>query len=210
MFIDVELNNVRIIRTFCEHEQSQNAWISWKFYYGNFACRRSQKCERINLPVIVQSSRKHSSRLLMTASVLWSSSGASKNGNIAAPIREYRITKAHRPGVENRIRSVKCRHRLVCITFAVSSLSTTISPSLVSICDILACCTKFTFAPDDFYRCHDNSHTFHRFTPQFHRCILWSNIVAVSACRNCFSAWQIFDVLLNEILPLPFTGDYLR
>lgn len=99
-------------------------------------CVRDTKRTRFNLPVIVQSSRKHSSRLLMTARVLWSSRGASKNGNMAAPISEYKITMTHRPGVENRMRNVKCTQRFVCITFTVSSLSTTISPSLVSICDI--------------------------------------------------------------------------
>lgn len=89
-----------------------------------------------HLPVIVHNSRKQSSRLLMTANVLCNSSGASKNGNIAAPINEYNTTKTHSPGVENKIRSVKCIHRFVWITFTDSSLSTTISPSLVSICDI--------------------------------------------------------------------------
>lgn len=89
-----------------------------------------------HLPVIVHNSRKHSSRLLMTANLLCNSSGASKNGNIAAPINEYSTTKTHSPGVENKMRSVKCIHRFVWITFTDSSLSTTISPSLVSICDI--------------------------------------------------------------------------
>lgn len=88
------------------------------------------------LPVIVHNSRRHSSRLLMTAKVLCSSSGASKNGNMAAPISEYRTTNTHNPGVENKIRNVKCIHRFVWITFTVSSLSTTISPSLFSNCDI--------------------------------------------------------------------------
>lgn len=87
------------------------------------------------LPVIVHNSRRHSSRLLMTAKVLCSSSGASKNGNMAAPINEYSTTNTHSPGVENKIRNVKCTHRFVWITFTVSSLSTTISPSLFSICD---------------------------------------------------------------------------
>lgn len=58
-------------------------------------------------PVIVQSSRRHSSRLLITANVLCSSIGASKNGKMAAPIIEYRITNTHKPGVENNIRNVK-------------------------------------------------------------------------------------------------------
>lgn len=86
---------------------------------------------------MVHNSRKQSSRLLITASVLCSSSGASKNGNIAAPINEYNTTRTQRPGVENKMRNVKCIQRFVWITFAVSSASTTISPSLFSICDIL-------------------------------------------------------------------------
>lgn len=72
----------------------------------------------------------------MTAKVLCSSSGASKNGNMAAPISEYTTTNTQRPGVENKIRNVKCIHRFVWIAFTDSSLSTTISPSLFSICDI--------------------------------------------------------------------------
>lgn len=86
-------------------------------------------------PVMVQSSRRHSSRLLITANVLCNSSGASKNGKIAAPINEYKTTKTHKPGVENRIRNVKCKHRFVCIT-SVGSPSTAISPSPFSACGI--------------------------------------------------------------------------
>lgn len=97
--------------------------------------KKGIKIYREYSPVMVHSSRRHSSRLLITANVLCNSSGASKNGNIAAPINEYKTTKAHKPGVENRIRNVKCKHRFVCIT-SVGSPSTAISPSLFSACGI--------------------------------------------------------------------------
>lgn len=88
-------------------------------------------------PVIVHSSRKHSSRLLITANVLCSSSGASKNGKINAPISVYTTTKQHRPGVENIMRNVKCTHRLAGISI-FGSLS-----SICSICDMVFCFVFF-------------------------------------------------------------------
>lgn len=98
---------------------------------------------------MVHNSRRHSSRLLITAKVLCSSSGVSKNGNIAAPISEYSTTMTHRPGVENKMRNVKCIHRFVWIA-VTSSLSSTISPSLFSTCDILTHTrAKSTFANAD-------------------------------------------------------------
>lgn len=115
-----------------------------------------------HLPVMVHNSRRQSSRLLMTANVLCSSSGLSKNGNIAAPINEYSTTKTHSPGVENKMRNVKCMQRFVWITFTVSSAST-ISPSLFSICDMTALSYVFDDDNNDAiffsYVIHSHKHT---------------------------------------------------
>lgn len=58
-----------------------------------------------DVPVIVHSSFRHSSRLLVIDNEFCISARASNNGNITAPIIAYAITNSTRPGVENTIRN---------------------------------------------------------------------------------------------------------
>lgn len=101
-----------------------------------FFCPIMSITHNFHLPVIVHSSRRQSSRLLIMVSVLWSSIGASKNGNMTAPNNVYDITSTQRPGVENIIRNVKCT-KFDWMPLAVSLSSSAISPSLFSGCDIV-------------------------------------------------------------------------